>query len=149
MNIKTIVISKNEIGLLKPLWEKLNEMHMKDSKNFKEFYKSFTFEKRCEIFSDYDESNVRIEVILEGNIPIGYCISTINKGIGEIDSIYIEENYRRSGYGKQFINNAIKWLKDNKTIKIQVAVAEGHESVFPYYEKSGFCLRKTYFELKD
>jgi hypothetical protein len=32
-------------------------------------------------------------------VIIGYCISTIDKNVGEIDSLFIEENYRKYGYG--------------------------------------------------
>ncbi len=143
------IILKNEIERIKPLWEKLNEMHLKDSQYFKDFYKCFTFEKRCEKFFKIKDDCLFIELIEDKEIPVGYCISTINKEVGEIDSIYIDEKYRKFGFGKLLIKNSIKWLKENNCSKIFVAVAEGHESVFGFYRKYDFYPRMTYLQLKD
>ena len=149
MNCKIILIKKKQIQRLKVLWEKLNEMHLKDSHYFKDHYRDFTFEKRCEKFNDIDENNIRIELAVDNDTPVGYCISTIEKGVGEIDSLFIEEKYRKYGFGRQFMENSIKWLKEKDCVKILVAVAEGHESVFGFYQKYGFYPRMTYLQMKE
>ncbi|AKL95822.1 hypothetical protein CACET_c23760 [Clostridium aceticum] len=43
MDFKLKVIKIEELYLIKELWEKLNRLHMKDSKFFKEHYATFTF----------------------------------------------------------------------------------------------------------
>jgi len=65
------------------------------------------------------------------------------------DSHYFKNHYRKYGFGKQLIENSIKWLKQNNCEKILVSVAEGHESVFDYYKKFGFHPRMTYLQLKE
>jgi len=149
MDCKIIVINKSQIQKIKLLWEKLNVMHLNDSHYFKDHYKNFTFDTRCRKFNDISNDNIRIEIVEDNKTPVGYCISTIEKKVGEIDSLFIEEEYRKYGFGKQLIENSIKWLNQNNCKKILVAVAEGHESVFDYYKKFGFYPRMTYLQLRE
>jgi ribosomal protein S18 acetylase RimI-like enzyme len=143
-------IHPKEILIIKPLWLKLNDMHYRESIHFKDFYSSFTFEKRISKFSTIPEEKLFIEVIERGRQPIGYCISTIDdKQIGEIDSLYIEEEYRKKGLGEKLTLNSIAWFRAQGCGRIVVAVSSGHESVFPFYEKYGFYPRLTYLELRD
>ena len=64
-----------------------------------------------------NDDNIRIELIVDCETTVGYCISTIEKKVGEIDSIYIEEKYRENGYGTQLIENSKKWLNENNVFK--------------------------------
>lgn len=148
VNCEILVIGKKQINSIKTLWEKLNEIHLKDSTHFKDHYRYFTFEERCEKFDEIKNSNIRIEVIIDNNKTVGYCISTIEKNTGEIDSLFIEQEYRKFGFGRQLVENSIKWLKANECKKIMVSVAEGHESVFDFYRKFEFYQRMTYLQLK-
>lgn len=148
MNGTFKTIGKNQLYQIKKLWEKLNEIHLNDSHYFKDHFESFTFEKRCEKFITILEKNLRIEVINEGDEIIGYCISTIENGVGEIDSIFIENNYQGFGYGNKLVANSINWLKENNCKKIVVGVAEGHETVIDFYKRFKFYPRFTYLEMK-
>lgn len=134
--------------MLKSLWEKLNEMHLKDSHFFTDYYSTLTFDRRCIKFVDLDDNNIRIELVVDNEIPVGYCISTVEKEVGEIESIYIEEKYRECGFGTQLIENSKKWLNENNCLKIIVSVVEGHESVFGFYKNHGFYPKLTYLEMK-
>jgi len=145
---KLLIVEKTQIARIKTLWEKLNEIHLKDSNYFKDHYLAFTFEQRCEKFNEIEDCNIRIELLLDNNKEVGYCISTIEKNIGEIDSLFIEEEYRHNGYGQSLVENSIKWLELNNCEKIVVSVAEGHESVFDFYKKFKFYPRMTYLQLK-
>lgn len=112
--------------------------------------KSITFEKRCEKFLSMDTKDIYIEVVEdEKQSIIAYCISTMEKEVGEIDSLFIEEEYRKNGLGKKLIRNATKWLKSKRCKRILLAVADGHEDVFNFYMKNGFYPRFTYLELKE
>lgn len=143
-------IDLSQLYLIKALWEKLNQLHKEDSRFFKEHYATFTFEKRCEKFFSKESQNVRIEIVeLNKSNVIGYCISTISNNIGEVESLFIEKKYRHIGYGKVLVCHAVEWFKNRNCTKIQVAVAEGHESVFDFYMKQGFYPRLTYLELKE
>lgn len=147
-NYKNILLNKRQIDIIKPLWQKLNELHLKDSHYFKDHFRTFTFDKRCEKFADYDDDKIRIEIITADEKPAGYCISTITRTAGEIDSIFVEECFRHNGYGRLLMENSIKWLKENRCEKIILGVAEGHESVFEFYAKYGFYRRTTLLQMK-
>ena len=143
-------ITREEIGTIKHLWLKLNDIHHRKSVHFKDFYAAFTFEKRTAKFKDLPEEKIFIEVVEHDRKPVGYCISTIDdKQIGEIDSLYIEEEYRKKGLGEKLTLNSIAWFRAQGCGRIVVAVSSGHESVFPFYEKHGFYPRLTYLELLD
>jgi len=87
-------LSKNDLALLKPLWEKLNEIHLHDSPHFKNFYEAFTFEQRIVSFDTIKADNLLIQIVeVDGKI-FGYCISTITNETGEIESLYLEESVR-------------------------------------------------------
>lgn len=141
-------ISKNELPLLKPLWEKLNEIHLHDSPHFKDFYETFTFEKRIVSFDTIKADNLLIQAVEHDNNPCGYCISTITNETGEIESLYLEESVRGKSLGETLCSNAINWMKNRNCKKIQVSVSFGHESVFGFYQKLGFYPRMTMLQLK-
>lgn len=103
-------ISVSDIGLIKPLWEKLRIIHLHDSVYFKEFYERFTFETRTEKFAGLGDDRLRVEIVKAGGAVIGYCVSTAEGAAGEIDSIYIEESHRGGGIGETLVKNALDWF---------------------------------------
>jgi diamine N-acetyltransferase len=143
-------IRKEEMMTIKPLWLQLNDMHWEDSVYFKDYYTVFTFEKRISKFEACDEESIMIEVAeIDGPVPVGYCITTIGPdGSGEIDSIFIDTGHRGNGIGDTLMRNSMAWLQAHECGRIRVAVAHGHESVFPFYQKYGFFPRMTYLEMK-
>ena len=49
----------NEIDLLKPLWEKLNQHHMEKTTIFKKHYEKFTFdERKRQLINDHRELKI-------------------------------------------------------------------------------------------
>jgi diamine N-acetyltransferase len=149
VNYTFTIIDKKQLDRIQRLWEKLNEVHLNDSIHFKEHYSTFTFKERCLKFEGIPDDNVRIETVQDNESCIGYCISTINDTIGEIDSIFVESGFRKYGFGKRLVENSIQWLKMKKCQKIMVGVAAGHESVFKFYQKFDFYPRMTYLQLKE
>ncbi len=149
MSFTFTVIDKYKLDKIQELWEKLNELHLKDSFHFKEHYKSFTFKERCLKFMAVPDDKLRIETIQDSDLCIGYCIASITDTVGEIDSIYVESAFRKYGLGSCLVDNSIQWLKNNHCQKIMVSVAAGHESVFEFYQKFNFYPRVTYLQLKE
>jgi ribosomal protein S18 acetylase RimI-like enzyme len=149
MNFTFSTISKIDLPCIKNLWQKLNDLHMNSSIHFKEHYKAFSFEERCGKFIDTPDDRIRIEIIRDNETCVGYCIVTIDNATGEIDSLYVEPDYRNYGLGAKLVNNCSRWLKENGCRHIGVSVAAGHESVFGFYRKFNFFPRKTWLQLKD
>jgi ribosomal protein S18 acetylase RimI-like enzyme len=141
MNYQFKQLQPDEIDLIQPLWEKLNLLHFEASQNFKDRFKNMSWEKRkTKLITKSEE--ILIDTIMDHeNRIIGYCISSIDKEnnkTGEIDSIYIDEAYRKCGLGKQLINNSIDWLIAKGTIEQKLLVGVGNEKVRDFYKKFNF-----------
>lgn len=141
--------SSELLNLVEPLWEKLRKHHETKSNYFSNEFKNFKFEVRKSKFIKDSNMQVKIDLIkdIEKDIYIGYCISTINKDlIGEIDSIFVEKEYRIHGLGEKLMNRALEWL-NNYNVKTKIiAVAEGNEDVMEFYQKHGFYKRRVILE---
>ncbi|QIB26463.1 GNAT family N-acetyltransferase [Caloranaerobacter azorensis] len=124
------------------LWEKLNKHHENSSKYFSEKFSKFTFEVRKKGLIDKAKRGfMKVEIArdVEKNINIGYCISTINdRNIGEIESLYVEPDYRKLGIGNEFMRNALDWMDLNNVKSICIGVSVGNEEVLSFYKKYGF-----------
>nr|WP_243686791.1 hypothetical protein [Methanobacterium formicicum] len=61
-NMIIVETDASNLNLVQPLWEKLNQHHLKQESNFKEHYAHFTFQKRVEVL---------LEKSREGDMHIG------------------------------------------------------------------------------
>lgn len=133
-----------EIHEIKPLWELLNKTHNDNSNYWKSHFANQTFEKRFAKLTNYADTLILTARV--DNEIIGYSFSTVKNGVGELDSIFVKEQYRKTGVGKRLVVQTLNWFKDNQIKEIVVEVAEGNESAFSFYEKLGF--RKNMTKLK-
>jgi len=141
-------LGPESIDLIRPLWEGLNQHHLVRSPNFRGHYEQMTFEARKKDLLKKE----KMLVMLAGNgdRPIGYCVCTISaEGDGEIDSIYVEDGYRRSGIGEELMRRAIAWLDAGGAKRKIVAVAAGNEAAIPFYESFGFVPRMTVLQMAE
>lgn len=137
------------LDLVQPLWERLRKHHETKSNYFSNEFRNFKFEVRKNKFIKDGNILVKIDLIkdIEKGKYIGYCISTINKDlIGEIDSIFVEEEYRKHGLGEKLMNRALYWLNNNNAETKIIAVAEGNEDVMEFYQRHGFYKRRVILE---
>ena len=125
---------------IKELWEELNQFHIEKSVDFKNHYKAFTFAARKESIVRHIENGALLVAIAYcNNLKIGYCISSVVDGIGEIDSIFVKTGYRKSDVGHKLMEMSLDWMKTNAAKKIVVKVSVGNEEVFGFYSKYGFA----------
>ncbi len=145
------VLDKSQLSQIKPLWENLNLIHLQDSVFFKEHYKSFSFEKRAKKWLDTPDEKIKILGAYDSqNNIVGYCISTISsRNEGEIDSLYVDIDFRNQGVGKSLLEQSINWLKSKECSPIRLSVSHGHERVLGFYQKIGLFPRLIVLELKE
>lgn len=151
MNISYKELDINQIDLIKPLWEKLKLHHGHLSAHFKERYVEFTFqERKAQLLNKSENGTLRVEIVQDKNKNkfIGYCISSISNLEGEIDSIYLDEEYRSFGIGKELMEHALKWMDENKIEKKKIIVAAGNEDLLSFYEFYDFFPRHIILEQK-
>lgn len=132
------------LDLVQPLWKKLNKQHEDNSTYFHEEYKKMNFEVRKSKFITDNTVAINIDLIKKEGVHIGYCISTINKeAIGEIDSLFIDKEYREFGLGDKLMTRGLEWLNNNNVKTKIIAVAEGNENVLEFYKKYNFYKRRV------
>jgi len=138
--IDYVILDKKSVNLIKPLWEKLNKHHENESIHFKEKYLKFTFDQRMDkLFCKNNLEDIRIEIARLNDVAVGYCISsTLKDGSGEIESIYIEPEFRGYRIGEDLINSSLNWMESRSVNMKKIVVSGGNEDALSFYKKFGF-----------
>ncbi len=136
-------ISYNDVEVIKNLWEKNRQYHENTSEYFKESYRFISFEERIKAF---ENQTIKITVAKSDEGYIGYCISTIIDGKGEIDSLHVDEHNRGKGIGKKLVIKHMEWFKENNCRVIGVTVSQENESTIGFYKKLGFFPNTLYMQ---
>lgn len=135
------------LEIIGDLWQKLHEHHKQRNKHFPGYYEMMNWEKRKqELLDKAVKGKIYVDLAWDVNTgkTVGYCVSTIlETGVGEIDSIFILEEYRRSGIGANFMQKALQRMDDQSVMWKMVTVAGGNEEVFGFYSRFGFYPRFT------
>ncbi len=132
-------ITRDDIGIIRRLWEELNAHHLSHSTHFTHHFSTFRFEDRVEALKRRDRF---IAYVAESDHEsVGYCIATVHDRAGEIDSLFLDAAYRGKGYGRALMDLVLKWLEDLHCETIRVSVAEGNEGALEFYRRFGFAER--------
>jgi diamine N-acetyltransferase len=143
--IKLFSVDIDKIDSIKSLWEGLRDHHKDHSTYFQKRFQDSTFEKRKNALlakMEYGKLNIDVAEDISQNKIVAYCVSSVveeNQGrVGEIDSIFIDKDYRNKGIGDRLMRKALEWLKNENVTEKRIVVAEGNEGVFEFYRKYGF-----------
>lgn len=80
---------------------------------------------------------VQLVSVDEEEEPIGFCITSITKEkVGEVEALFVVENYQGNKLGGQLFQNALAWMAKEGAIEQRLVVAAGNE----FYAKYGFFL---------
>jgi len=137
---------------IKPLWYKLNEVHANTSEFFSDFFHKWSYDSRkSDLLEKLKSAKLRVDaaVLNDKSDMVGYCVSTIDKDNGEIDSIYIDEQYRSRGIGHKLMKSALSWMDNNGVKSKTVIVTYGNNSVYKFYEQFNFFPAAVEFEQKN
>lgn len=150
MNIEYSVTDGSGLDVTEHLWKKLVLHHIEHSRHFTRQFREMTFEKRKRyIFDKTVNGEIRIDLARDTDTGelVGYCISTITeKRLGEIDSIYIESEYRGEWIGDAFMKKALQWMDENGVTRKILSVGEGNEEVISFYSRYNFYPRAYILE---
>ena len=146
--IEIFDISYDEIEIIRELWEKNRLYHENTSEFFKESYVSICFDERMKAFSMFDKDTMKITVAKNNDEYIGYCLSTIVDGSGELQSLHVDESNRGNGAGSQLASKHIEWIREMKCKVIGVTVSQENESTIAFYKKLGFYPNTLYMQQK-
>lgn len=144
--IDIVDIPFDQIIVIKSLWEKNRKYHEDSSEYFSEAYRTINFEERMEGFREFCKDSIKITVAKDNVDYIGYCISTIIEGKGEIESLHVDESKRGIGIGKKLVSAHLEWMKKNNCKVIGVTVSQENESTINFYKKLGFYPNTLYMQ---
>lgn len=82
----------------------------------------------------------------DNNNPIGYLVGRIEEVGGfrnisnmcEVDNMWIDEEYRSQGIGKQLMNEVKKWSIKKGIKKMRVIASYKNKKGIKFYEREGF-----------
>jgi len=132
---------ENGLDNIKELWEKLNSHHKARSKYFSQDYEKIVFQDRKEqLIKKIGNGSLRIDLAFDTVIDhaVGYCVSSISNGKGEIDSIFVDENFRSSGIGDNLMKRALRWMDINEIMNREVKLSAGNNDAIQFYSHYGF-----------
>jgi diamine N-acetyltransferase len=146
--IKYINGDQSLLDTVKPLWEELNIYHCKRSEHFKSHYRAMTFDKRkaAILKKTVGGGELRVDLAVDGATgkEVGYIISSVNaEKVGEIESVYVNDAYRRMGVGGALMCSALVWMDQKGVVEKLVEVSVGNEVAWGFYGRFGFKPRKT------
>lgn len=151
--IKYISGDHQLLDRIEPLWEKLNQHHQSISTFFPEAFSEFTFTARKQsLLEAVGTGELYVDIAVEKIIDrdIGYCISTaFPESVGELESIYVEDDFRRLGIAKEMVKRSLEWMDRFEVKEKKVVVAFGNENAFDFYAKFGFYPRSTVLRQKN
>lgn len=145
--MKLSLIQKDIEGLeyVEPLWYGLRDHHAQISPIFSESIVNNSFQRRAnQIIAKAERGYINISLVMDNDVSkhVGYCISSINEfKEGEIDSIFIDEVYRKQGIGDMLMSNALEWFQAHNVDDLSISVLYGNEAALSFYEKYGFYAR--------
>jgi GNAT superfamily N-acetyltransferase len=131
-------VGADRIDAVRPLWEKLRAYHapLLDERP------PFLFEPRKQgILGKAAPGKLRIELVSIAShmTDMAYCISTVSAdGCGEVDSMFVEEHFRRYGVGTELLRRALAWLDSVGALSKVVTVAHGNEGALAFYRRFEF-----------
>ena len=132
----------NNLNDIQGLWEELNQLHLDKSIDFKQYFRDLTFDSRKgPLVNSAEKGKLLVVIAYHNGNKIGYCVSDVVDGIGEVQSIYIKPDYRSSHIGNTLIRESLDWIKSWGAERIIVKVSVGNEEVFGFYAKCGFAPR--------
>ena len=140
-------IPKENIDEIEPLWRELNYLHYENSSHFKDYFSSSSFKDRRKKYLEMEQ--LLILVAKTGDELIGYCVASVNGKIGEIDSLFLKKEYHGKNIGTELTDNAMGWLNAHNCSELNVYVAEGNETILPFYEQFGFKKRFHVLQIKS
>lgn len=124
-----------KIDRVQPLWERQQEFHVSCTAHFAEDVRGRRFgERMAEVVGKARPDGLLVDVCYWGGgehdvakagraddaeaaqpdasaaRAVGYCLSSVTAdGVGEIDSLYVLDEFRRQGIGSELVRRALAW----------------------------------------
>lgn len=141
--IATFLTGNSELlDRVEPLWLELRAHHSAASFRFGEQLRSTSFaDRRVGLIAKAPLGLLTILAIVDGK-DVGYVVSSISADRqGDINSLFVQSDHRRSGIGQSLVRQSLDWFQSHSISSISVEVLVGNEAALPFYERFGFYPR--------
>lgn len=130
---------------IQPLWEQLNRHHKAVSPHFSEYFEDFNFvDRKKALEAKGRRGELRLFFAEASGQLVGQCIASVMpEGLGEIDSIFVDEQFRDQKIGHSLMQAALQWFEIMGAEKQTVVVVHGNESANAFYARYGFLPRSV------
>jgi ribosomal protein S18 acetylase RimI-like enzyme len=134
-------VGVEKLESIRLMWEGLNRHHVALSSHFSARRLTRTFDARKQEFEVRARAGkLRIELAFQtgSELAVAYCITSLLSGVGEIDSIFVEEAFRGCGLGGELMRHALHWLDGHGATSKTAVVAHGNDPAINFYSQFGF-----------
>lgn len=105
---------------------------------------------RSSAMPDYFKSGSRVFVArdgkgVEGFIWVLYYEHIRHKGVGIIEELYVDDQYRKKGIGKRLVSKAIEYLKKRHVMVVLVTTDPHMVNAKKFYKAIGFKVSREWF----
>ncbi len=146
-NIEYIAGDGSSLETIGSLWLKLQEHHRSRGGDFARTLGAIPWEQRkAGLLKQASAGRLLVDVACETECGqrVGYCVTSLSADRkGEIESLYVEPQYRGRGIGDALMRRALLFLDDGGAKVRTLGVAFGNEEVFGFYRRYGFVPRAT------
>ena len=127
------------------LWQKFMDYNAKFDHSF-EVKAKIVGRFARELQTHLDDPNYRLAVVELNRELVGYCLSYISKKpyffklgkFGFIGDLFVLEDYRRHGYGRMLVDDAVTFFKRKKVEQIELLVANDNVNTIKFWERMGY-----------
>ena len=92
-----------------------------------------------------DPSRVAITA-MDGTAPVGFVVVSTGAfyvvPMGRIEALYVSPQFRRQGFARALIDQAVSWAKFNGARFVRLDVTPSNTSALALYESSGFVVTR-------
>jgi GNAT superfamily N-acetyltransferase len=140
--------ANNEISLLtgghelvdriEPLWWQLRQHHADLQTIWRATILDSSFDARKTRLLAKATQGMFVVIASSGDNDVGYCVSSINNEVGEVESIFVADAYRRHGVGHVMMARTMDWFNEKTVKTIVVDILDGNEAAQAFYAPYGF-----------
>jgi GNAT superfamily N-acetyltransferase len=152
MSLEYIETNEEGLPLIEKPWVKLNKLHSTLSPFFSAEYESKTFiDRKNELLEKAKRGTLKIFIARDACTGefAGYCVCTVNGTVGELDSIFVEEAYRKHDIGNEFMRRSDIFFRSESVKKQILSVFAGNEGVMRFYNKHNYYQKYIILEKKE
>ena len=135
------IIDKKNINSIIPLIQELNDHKFSDSVIEIRFAEMITQNYECAVVYDEDK--------LIGVCGLWYCTRHYSGKSVELDHVFIKENYRSKGLGKQFMDWIEEYTKNKGCESIELNTYVQNNPSHKFYYNQGFEILGYHFLKKS